>query len=98
MDFGDGQSILFWHDCWCLDFPLLQIFPRLFSLAMNVMALVHEYVEEASFSHNNWRLFFRRELRVFEVQQLGELVAIVSCFSLGERGEDRLVWKPSSTG
>ncbi|KAK8595441.1 hypothetical protein V6N13_016810 [Hibiscus sabdariffa] len=95
---GDGRSILFWHDCWCLELPLFQIFPRLFSLAVNAMALVHEYVVEESFLHNNWRLFFRRDLRVFEEQQLGELVADVSRFSFGDRGADHLVWKPSSTG
>ncbi|KAK8701626.1 hypothetical protein V6N13_020010 [Hibiscus sabdariffa] len=40
----------------------------------------------------------KRDLRVFEEAQLEELVVVVSCFSVGDRGDDCLVWKPSSTG
>ncbi|KAK8564613.1 hypothetical protein V6N12_058196 [Hibiscus sabdariffa] len=88
---GHKKMLVLWR-------KIVELFPRLFSLAVNAMAFVYEYAVEVSFVHDNWSLFFRRELRVFEVQQLGELVAIVSRFLLGAIGVDRLIWKPSPMG
>ena len=45
---GDGSSIYFWHDRWCDDAPLRDIFLSLFALAENRDASIADYWDRAS--------------------------------------------------
>ncbi|KAK8576177.1 hypothetical protein V6N13_090654 [Hibiscus sabdariffa] len=93
----NGMCILFWRDRWCLDIPLLQVFPRLFSLAVNSMVTVRDYTAKSNFNHGQWGTFFRRKLRDFEMKQLNELIAIVSSLVICNRVDNKLIWTPSRT-
>jgi len=45
---GDGSSIYFWHDRWCDDTPLRDMFPSLFVLADNRDASIADYWDRDS--------------------------------------------------
>lgn len=39
-DVGDGSRVNFWHDIWCGDQTLKEVFPTLFATACNPEAMV----------------------------------------------------------
>jgi len=43
---GDGSTISFWHNRWCSEGPLKELFPGLFALAVDRNASVADYREQ----------------------------------------------------
>ncbi|KAL4302123.1 hypothetical protein GQ457_10G011440 [Hibiscus cannabinus] len=95
---GSGDAVLFWLDPWCLELPLKEVFPRLYSLAIAKLAWVSDYAQQGSFAHDWWESYFRRSLRSFELDGLRELRALVLPFQLRELVGDRLFWKATMSG
>ncbi|KAK8600728.1 hypothetical protein V6N12_050579 [Hibiscus sabdariffa] len=79
-----GTTVLFWLDPWCIEVPLKEVFPHLFSLVHNKFARVLDYAQAGTFAHATWESFFRRQLRSFELKGLDELRALVLPFHLRE--------------
>jgi len=44
-DVGVGSSILFWHDRWCQEGPLRDLFPSLYVLVVNIDATIANYCQ-----------------------------------------------------
>ncbi|KAK8695641.1 hypothetical protein V6N13_000792 [Hibiscus sabdariffa] len=95
---GRGASILFWLDKWCLDDALCYLFPRLSRLARLPLALVAQMAVDDSLVHDEWLSFFKRDLRPFELHQLGELRRVIGVWRLLSTVPDRLIWEPAVHG
>ncbi|KAL4378031.1 hypothetical protein GQ457_02G027360 [Hibiscus cannabinus] len=95
---GGGGSVLFWLDRWCSDDALCHLFSRLFRLACLPLAWVLQMAVSGSFVHDKWLSFFKRDLRPFELQQLGELRRVIGGWRLLPTVPDRLIWEPALHG
>ncbi|XP_039060736.1 uncharacterized protein LOC120204786 [Hibiscus syriacus] len=94
---GDGKFIRFWQDNWVLDYPLLLIFPRLFSISINKTGKLFEFGEYSSFGWI-WDVQFRRNLNDWEIEQWANLMTIISAFALNLDNSDGMIWKGSGDG
>ncbi|KAL4324943.1 hypothetical protein GQ457_11G024950 [Hibiscus cannabinus] len=94
---GHGERVLFWVDPLCVADPLKDLFPRLFSLALEPLAWVVDYARDGHFLHSEWLLLFRRDLCSFELRMLSELRSLVLPIVLSDV-EDSLVWKSDVSG
>ena len=64
---GDGSKVLFWHDVWCGEQPLKNIFPELFTIACRKDVWVAETMQ----IHNgsiHWHVLFTRPVQDWEVE------------------------------
>ncbi|KAK8604830.1 hypothetical protein V6N13_082299 [Hibiscus sabdariffa] len=73
--------------------PLKLVFPQLFSIPRNKVALVVDYAWDGSLSRERWPSFFAHELRVFQHRQLHDLRTLGSRITLSVGVCDQLVWK-----
>ncbi|KAK2435218.1 hypothetical protein QL285_020294 [Trifolium repens] len=62
---GDGRDTLFWHYNWCVGSPLAELFPRLFSISLQVDANIKEMGVWSS-GVWIWQLKWRRPFFVWE--------------------------------
>nr|KAJ0194892.1 hypothetical protein LSAT_V11C700371630 [Lactuca sativa] len=84
---GNGATIRFWHDVWCLDVPIMVQFGRLFTLASNQNSLVRDY-----WSPTSWVFAWRHDIRGgVEQEQLASLMSMLDGFHLGTES-DKWVW------
>ena len=56
----DDSTIFFWHDRWCSEIPLKDLFLSLYILAVDRNASVADYWEQIS-SNNIWAPLFLRD-------------------------------------
>jgi len=42
-ELGDGSTIFFWHDRWCGEVPLKEVYPGLYVLAVDRNASIADY-------------------------------------------------------
>jgi len=93
---GDGSSIYFWHDRWCDDTPLRDIFLSLFVLAENKDASIADYWDRAS-GTSVWVPIFVRDGFIDDD-------AVVSFFNklnshnLGDSSQDSVKWDLNPKG
>ncbi|KAE8660280.1 Villin-4 [Hibiscus syriacus] len=94
---GNGERISFWFDSWALDFPLKDVFPRLFVLSLNRDGKLNEYGEFRS-SIWSWHVQLRRNLSDWELSQFTDLLAIIHNITLSSELSDGLVWRGNREG
>jgi len=93
---GDGSSNLFWHDHWCGEIPLKDLFPSLYVLAVDKNAFIVDYREQVS-GNNIWAPILVRDGFVDDV-------SLVSFFNklneakVGESSIDRVRWDLTTQG
>ena len=93
---GKGTKIKFWTDHWCGNAALSQIFPQLFSLAVQRNAMVNE-VWDSSFGHGGWNLRFSRDFNDWELDLIGELLNLLRDCRVSLE-EDSVFWKGGGSG
>ncbi|XP_039064927.1 uncharacterized protein LOC120210230 [Hibiscus syriacus] len=94
---GNGERIRFWFDSWTLDFPLKDVFPRLFVLSLNRDGKLNEYGQFRS-SIWLWHVQLRRNLSDWELSQFTDLLAIIHNITLSSELSDGLVWRGNGEG
>lgn len=96
---GDGKRIEFWLDAWASSTPLSILYPRLFSLATNKDSLVYHYMQQSMDNHTQWKIDYRRCLRVWEEELHHEMISRLQQPHTSRRNyEDALIWTPMPTG
>ena len=86
----DGSRVLFWHDFWCVDRPLKNLFPDLFRMARLKYVKVQEVVSwNGDISH--WNLTFVRSLNDWEEDNICNLLALLASKEVFPQGNDEIV-------
>ncbi|MCH83355.1 putative non-LTR retroelement reverse transcriptase, partial [Trifolium medium] len=90
---GDGSDTFFWTDPWVDGTTLRERFGRLFDLAENKSASVAEmFVRGWGTGGEAW--VWRRQLRAWEEELLGECQSLLLTISLQDHVSDRWQWQP----
>ena len=97
MRVGNGASTLFWHEIWLCNLPLKVMFPRLYRLASNPMAMVASLGLWNGW-HWTWLFSWSRSLRPRDSEEYESLKALLDSANLAIDGEDSLVWTPHKSG
>jgi hypothetical protein len=79
---GDGSRISFWGEAWCVNVPLLEAYPGLYSLASNKEASIADNFDSVSGSRQ-WNISFVRSLNDWEVDDLVSLYSLLYTFKWG---------------
>ncbi|PNX58814.1 receptor-like kinase, partial [Trifolium pratense] len=90
---GDGSDTLFWTDPWLDGCPLCERFGRLFSLAETKPHTVAEMFS-LGWGPDGGAWVWRRQLRAWEEELLGECQLLLSNISLQVQTSDRWQWQP----
>jgi hypothetical protein len=91
---GDGSKVLFWHDVWCGEQPLKNIFPELFTIACRKDVWVAETMQ----IHNgsiHWHVLFTRPVQDWEVELVSRFFEMLYSQRVRIGGEDQMCWIPS---
>ncbi|CAJ2673056.1 unnamed protein product [Trifolium pratense] len=89
---GDGSDTFFWTDPWVDGISLRERFGRLFDLAENKSVLVAEmFLRGWEAGGEAWE--WRRQLRAWEEEMLGECQALLLTISLQDHVSDRWQWR-----
>ncbi|GAU15917.1 hypothetical protein TSUD_41400 [Trifolium subterraneum] len=94
---GDGSDTFFWTDPWVAGTPLCERFGRLFDLAENKsvsVAKMFSLVWGAAGEAWEWR----RPLRAWEEEMLGECQTLLLSVSLQDHHSNRWQWQPDLEG
>ncbi|GAU48788.1 hypothetical protein TSUD_406310 [Trifolium subterraneum] len=94
---GDGANTFFWTDPWMVRTPLSERFGRLFDLAVNKSVSVAEMFQSGwEVGGEAW--VWRRPLRAWEEEMLGECQTLLLTVSLQAFSYDRWLWQPYLDG
>jgi hypothetical protein len=93
---SDGSIINFWGEVWYGSSPLLEVFPRIYSLASNKEASIVDNFDSLSGSHQ-WNVSFLRFLNDWEVKDLASFYSLLYSYNLGG-GVDKIWWFPNRNG
>ena len=89
---GDGTWLKFWHDRWCGDMPLKEVYPEFFSIALDRnVSVVADLM-----SHGNgmihWDVLFTRSVQDWELESISSFMDLLYSTSVQGAGEDMLSW------
>ncbi|PNX91700.1 kinesin-like protein, partial [Trifolium pratense] len=90
---GDGSDTLFWTDPWLDETPLCERFGRLYVLSETKSFTVAEMFT-LGWGLDGAAWVWRRQLRVWEEEMLGECQTLLSNISLQAQITDRWQWQP----
>ncbi|CAJ2663648.1 unnamed protein product [Trifolium pratense] len=90
---GDRSETFFWTDPWVDGTPLCERFGRLFALTANKYCTVAE-MGALGWGVDGGAWVWRRQLRAWEEEMLGECQALLSNISLQAISLDRWQWQP----
>ncbi|GAU16627.1 hypothetical protein TSUD_325750 [Trifolium subterraneum] len=90
---GDGSDTYFWTDPWVDGTPLCERFGRLYDLAETKSASVAE-MSARGWGAGGEAWVWRRQLRVWEEDMLGECQTLLSTLTLQAQFLDRWQWQP----
>jgi len=92
----NGMNTFFWKDAWVSNVPLMESFPRLFSLACSQDGKVGELYRRSS-EGISWRIGWKRELFEWKNELVSSLWARLEGVVLGE-GSDVWAWRADKEG
>ncbi|XP_009771107.1 uncharacterized protein LOC107812284 [Nicotiana tabacum] len=90
---GNGSHVKFWEDKWIGNTTLREPYPRLYQIASRENSLVAHNREG-----NIWNPLFRRNLQVWEINDLLLLLSSLEEFKIEEHQIDRLIWDNLTEG
>jgi hypothetical protein len=94
---GDGERTRFWHDLWCGDSVLKEVFPDLFGIARVKDASVADNMEVLGGS-TQWNVSFVREAHDWEVDVFASFFQVLHATRVNRDRADRLWWVASKKG
>lgn len=86
---GDGNDTSFWNDIWVGQAELKSVFPRLYSISTQQSTKVGEIFNGAML---NWQLSFRKQLFLYESNQLELLLQMLNEVTFYDNRKDKLMW------
>ena len=94
---GDGVRTKFWHDLWCGDRVLKEVFPILFGITRMKDASVADNMEVLGGSIQ-WNVSFVREAHDWEVDVFASFFQVLHSAIVSRGRADRLWWVSSKKG
>ena len=96
---GLGSWVSFWHDRWCLDRPLKELFPRLFEFSLNQNDTVASVlVPQGMGQPRVWNVLFGRDCNDWELDEMATFLSLIHSHTPRGDEVDKLVWGPSRKG
>jgi hypothetical protein len=93
-EIGNGSKVLFWHDVWCGEIPLKNLFPELFLIARRKDAWVEEIMQRQN-GTILWNIMFSRSVHDWEVEAVSRFFGMLYTLKVSSEGEDKLCWVPA---
>ncbi|KAF5442537.1 hypothetical protein F2P56_035184 [Juglans regia] len=94
---GNGVKVKFWHDLWCGDRALKDVYPGVYSLARRKDASIADLLSFTNGSFQ-WNLTFNRNAQDWEMDDISAFFDLVYSTRMSGEGEDKLYWRPSKKG
>ncbi len=94
---GIGSQIRLWHDRWCEDCPLKEVYPFLFDVASNREAIVADVLTRQD-GGGEWNVTFIRNFNDWEMDGMLSLFNLLYSHIPTRVCEDVLLWRLKSTG
>jgi hypothetical protein len=96
---GLGSRVSFWHDRWCSDRPLKELFPRLFEFSLNQADTVDSVLVPQGMGQSRvWNILFERDFNDWEMDQVMTFFSLLHFHTPRGDEVDKLVWGPSRKG
>lgn len=93
LSIGDGKSIRFWTDEWVDGKKLSNLFPGIFRVIINTEESIAE-VWQRKEEQFNWEFDFRRNLFIWEAEELESMVNLLNCMQINfQQSPDHFSWK-----
>lgn len=94
---GDGSNTSFWYDPWLSPHPLKRVYPRLYSITINLYATVasHGFWEGLNWV---WSFSWRRALRPRDVEEKASLDTTLSQVCPSHQAQDQHIWAFTKSG
>uniref|UniRef100_A0A2N9FC99 Reverse transcriptase domain-containing protein n=1 Tax=Fagus sylvatica TaxID=28930 RepID=A0A2N9FC99_FAGSY len=99
LEVGSGSRVSLWHDKWCSDRPLKEIFPRLYDCSLNQGDSIAEVLSSQGIGQARvWNVTFGRDCNDWELDQMVSFLSLLHSHT--PRGDvgDKLVWGPGRKG
>jgi hypothetical protein len=91
---GNGSRVSFWHDVWCGERPLKNVFPALFTIACAKEAMVEENMGIVN-GYIHWNVLFLRPVHDWELEEVSRFFEVLYAHQIKHGGEDKMCWIPS---
>ncbi|OVA15199.1 Reverse transcriptase zinc-binding domain [Macleaya cordata] len=88
---GNGKSISFWEDHWCMDGALRNRFPTVFAMCDLKEECVAAFVRVES-DCKGWDLHLHRSINDWELEEVGELLMTIGDCTIYEEVADQRRW------
>jgi hypothetical protein len=96
---GLGNRVLFWHDRWCFNQLLKEIFPGMYGCSLNQDGIVDSaLVSQGPGQLREWNVTFGRGFNDWELDQVMAFFSFLHSHTPRGVGEDKLLWKPNCSG
>ncbi len=96
---GIGSRVRFWHDCWCGDLPLKEVFPFLFSCATVRNGNIESCMTQLGAGNTRvWDICFTRNFNDWEISTVADFFQLINSHIPSGAGMDVWRWKRTSHG
>uniref|UniRef100_A0A2N9F1I0 Reverse transcriptase domain-containing protein n=1 Tax=Fagus sylvatica TaxID=28930 RepID=A0A2N9F1I0_FAGSY len=96
---GLGSKVLFWHDRWCIDLPLKDVYPVLYACSNNKDASIASLLEEPSEGRSHeWSVTFCRDFNDWEMDSVESFFLLLYSHAPTSKEADKLNWVLNSSG
>jgi hypothetical protein len=96
---GLGSKVLFWHDKWCTELPLKDVYPVLFACSNNKDAFIASLFEEPSAGRSRvWNVTFCRDFNDWELDSVDSFFLLLHSHAPISNEDDKLRWVLNSSG
>ena len=96
---GLGTKVLFWHNRWCTDLPLKDVYTVLFACSNNKDASIDSLFEEPGEGRSRvWSVTFCRDFNDWEMDSVESFFLLLHSHALISKEADKLNWVLNSLG
>ena len=89
VDVGIGFRVRFWHDCWCGDLPLKEVFPALFSCATKCDGTIYSCMIQLGVGRTRvWDVTLNQNLNDWEIMIVAEFFQFINSRTPSGEGMD----------
>uniref|UniRef100_A0A2N9HB87 Reverse transcriptase domain-containing protein n=1 Tax=Fagus sylvatica TaxID=28930 RepID=A0A2N9HB87_FAGSY len=94
-----GTRVSLWHDSWCSDHPLKEIFLGLFGCSLNQEDSVGSVLVSQGVDHSQeWNVTFERDFNNWELDQVVAFFSLLHSHTPRGVEGDKLAWRPGRKG
>jgi hypothetical protein len=94
-----GTKVLFWHDRWCIDLPLKEMYPVLFACSNNKDASIASLFEDPKEGRSRvWSVTFCRDFNDWEMDSVESFFLLLHSYAPNSKEADKLTWALNRSG